>query len=232
MFRGFHDRSACLAYFWILPLPTLTTVDRRPETPGARATPKTRSAHHPLPAQPLRTTTPRCAELCCHAHAPHYCLPLLPQGATPPLLLRCYRTVSHRHGCYVSLMAANKEERAASLFRRSPKANFPTSETHAPRPESDERPGTEPRPSKPPRPPPAPRFVIRVRNTVTHVHSTSARTAERRPRRRRRGGTGRGSEEARVSSSLDSRSVDPPSRSWRSSYSSRKADSYVIANTV
>ena len=28
--------------------------DRRPETPGARATLKTRSAHHPLPAQPLR----------------------------------------------------------------------------------------------------------------------------------------------------------------------------------
>ena len=73
LFRVFHDTKPawCLAF---LPLPTQTTDD--PRRQGARATPKTRSAHHPLPAQPLRTTTPRCAAVLRHAHAPHDRLPL------------------------------------------------------------------------------------------------------------------------------------------------------------
>ena len=34
--------------------------DRRPKKPGARATPKTRSAHHPLPAQPFLSLAHLC----------------------------------------------------------------------------------------------------------------------------------------------------------------------------
>ena len=224
---GVFMTEACLAF---LDSASPDPDDRRPETPGARATPNdhgSRSAHHPLRRAALtrRDATPRCAAVLPRSRAT-----LLPTAtATPPLLLRCYRTVSHHHGCYV--YADGGEQRGKSCLAFPPVTKSKLSYKRDPRAESDERPGTEPRPSKPPRPAPAPRFVIRVRNTEPHVHSTSARTAERRPRRRRRGGTGRGSEEARVSSSLDSRSVGPPSRSWRSSYSSHKADSYVIANT-
>ena len=73
--------------------------DRRHETPGARATSKTRCTHHPLPAQPLRTTARRDALLLL---LPRSCATLLlAASATPPQPLCRYRTASCRHGCCV-----------------------------------------------------------------------------------------------------------------------------------
>ena len=99
----------------LLPLPTPTTDDPRRQV---RARPRKHAALTilypcPLPAQPLRTTTPRCAAVLPRSRA------TLPPTATatPPLPLRCYRTVSHRHGCYV--YADGGEQRAASPFRLS-----------------------------------------------------------------------------------------------------------------
>ena len=112
----------------LLPLPTPTTDDPRRQV---RARPRKHAAltilyPRPLPAQPLRTTTPRCAAVLPRSRA------TLPPTATatPPLPLRCYRTVSHRHGCYV--YADGGEQRAASPFQLS-RPRRPTTRDARPR---------------------------------------------------------------------------------------------------
>ena len=142
LFRGFHDREACLA-----PRARLFCLSRprRPTTQDARcARDPENTLRSPSSTRALYPRSPYARQrhdalLCCHAHAPHYRLPLLPHRLCHSAATALFRTAT---AATCTLMAANKEERAASLFRRSPEANFPTSETHAPRPESDERPGT------------------------------------------------------------------------------------------
>ena len=103
------------------------------------------------------------ALLCCHAHAPHYCLPLLPHRLCYSAATALFRTTT---AATCTLMAANKEERAASLFRRSPKANFPTSETHAPRAMSVPGPSRDRRSPRARPPPRGLSYVFVTRNRM------------------------------------------------------------------
>ena len=162
---GVFMTEACLAF---LDSASPDPDDRRPETPGARATPNDHAVHAALTilyaAQPLRAATQRHdALLCCHAHAPHYCLPLLPHRLCYSAATALFRTTT---AATCTLMAANKEERAASLFRRSPKANFPTSETHAPRAMSVPGPSRDRRSPRARPPPRGLSYVFVTRNRM------------------------------------------------------------------
>ena len=101
---------------------------RRPTTQDARCArdPKNTLRSPSSTRAALTHDTPRCATVLPRSRA------TLPPTATatPPLPLRCYRTVSHRHGCYV--YADGGEQRAASPFRLS-RPRRPTTRDARPR---------------------------------------------------------------------------------------------------